>query len=143
MSFFLVIVPQGRIRNTAKFLGSLIVVLAVVSPIVKLDSEDISRTIAKFQMEKEELRTGIEIKNREIISELIKENTQSYILDKAEAMGIELSVDVTVRGEGDYPFPVSVVLKGEVTQAERAFLERMIERDIGISKERQEWSTDG
>lgn len=143
MSFVLAIMPEGRIRHTAKFLGALLVVLVVVSPVVKLNAENMARTIAKFEMEKESLRTGIEVKNREILSELIKENTQAYILDKAERMGIAVTVDVTMRDEGDYPFPVSVMLTGRLTPAEQTRLERVIEQDLGIPPECQEWRNDG
>lgn len=139
MSLLLALLPSGHVKQTAKFTGALLVVLAVVAPVVKLNADDLARSIAMLQMEKEQLRTGVEVKNREILAELIKEQSEAYILDKAEELGLTLSVDITLREEGDYPYPIAVTLWGEAAEGDKMLLERIIEQDIGIVRERQEW----
>jgi len=90
-------------------------------------------------MDQEQLRTGIEVKNRDILAQLIKEKCEAYILDRADEMGLTLSVDVVMREAGDYPYPVSVVLSGMISESDRLYFKKMLERDFAITPECQEW----
>lgn len=139
LSLVLAVLPKGKIHRISRFAGALLLILAVIAPIARIDADDISQSIAKFQMQTQQLQTGIEVRNREILSQLIKEQCQAYILDKAEAMGVSVSVEISLSEERDYPYPVSVVLQGNVSPEDRGHLERIIEQDIGIPPERQEW----
>lgn len=114
-------------------------ILVVIAPLAELDVEAFAQAIAKQQMQIEHLRTGVEINNREILSELIKQQSETYILDKAESLGIMVAVDITLCEEGDYPYPGSVILSGNVSQEDQQYLSKIIAEDIGISIECQEW----
>lgn len=72
------------------------------------------------------------------IRDIIKDETEAYILDKAEALGADIEVDVTV--SGDYqPIPKTVCIAGSVSPYAKARLENMLEEDLGIGKEGQLW----
>lgn len=142
-SFILTIVPEGRIRHIVKLGGALVVIVSVISPLSRLDIEQIAKSMAVIRMDAEQMQTGIEVKNREILSQLIKEQSEEYILDKAEEMDLCLSVEIEMREEGDYPYPVSVLVVGTVSEADQAYLKKIIEQDIGIPVDRQEWNESG
>jgi len=72
------------------------------------------------------------------IRELIKEETEAYILDKARTCQCAVQVQVTVSRE-DPPVPESVRLTGTVTANGRKTLEKILEEELGIPKERQQW----
>lgn len=74
----------------------------------------------------------------ESVREIIKRETQAYILDKACSMGYNLQAEVKV-GEGDTPLPESVRITGDIPVNARKELEALLEQELGISKENQQW----
>ena len=138
-SLLFAVIPNGRIRRIAQFTGSLLLVLAVVKPIVSLDEDVLARAISKFNMTQHQQQTGIELQNRSILEEVIKMRCEEYISDKAEALGIVVSAEIMLSKDGDYPYPVSVILHSDAIRSDRDHLENIIAQDLGIPPERQEW----
>lgn len=81
--------------------------------------------------------TGTELAE-ESLHQIIKQETQTYILDKARLLGCTLEADVKV-GEGEPPVPESVRITGEVPVHVRKEMELLLEQELGISKENQQW----
>ena len=75
---------------------------------------------------------------RESLAEIIKQETEAYILDKAAAMQVQLSVEVTV-SRGDSPIPEQVTVAGNLPEREKRLLQEMIETELGIPEEHQRW----
>lgn len=138
-SIVLSIIPKSNVKKIANLIGMLLIVLAAISPLVKIKAEDIAKSIAMIEIETEEIRTGVEINNREILAEVIQNRCETYILDKAELINADISVKIILSEEGGYPYPVGVLIEGAVTAEARAYLESIIEQDIGILPEKQEW----
>lgn len=74
----------------------------------------------------------------ESMREIIRQESAAYILDKARSLGCDLYADVTV-GEGDNPLPESVCITGNVSTQIRRLLEALLETELGIPKENQQW----
>ena len=70
--------------------------------------------------------------------QIIKTRTEAYILDKARQYELDLTVDVRL-SQGDSPVPESVVLSGRFSPYARNQLQRIIESELGIPKENQQW----
>ena len=130
-------VPKGAVRRIAGFVGGLLVILAVLSPIVSIDPDELSQYISAFSIDTE---TGAIIDDREILSGIIKDRCESYILDKAKELGATLEVSVDLCEDAHYPYPVSVVLTGQVTPEQKMRLTEEISLDMGISPQQQEWN---
>ena len=94
-----------------------------------------------MELEQDAARTGVEVKNRELVSAIIKEKCETYILDKAAELGLALTAEVTVGGEAVYPYPVSVQLTGTPNAEQKLQMQRYIERELAIAKEEQTWSS--
>ena len=75
---------------------------------------------------------------RDTLSELIKQETEAYILDKAAAWNVSPEVEVIV--EGNPPVPTAVRFYGEVSPYAKQQLERILYGDLGIPKENQQWT---
>ena len=120
------LIPEGGVRRIASVVCGLLLTICALSPLL--------------QMEKETLRTGVEVKNRELVSQIIKQTTQTYILDKAASMGLSVQAEVEMNDEGAYPYPYRVTLTGVCTEAQRRQLTRSIEENLGIPAERQAWN---
>ncbi len=78
-----------------------------------------------------------EIITQQANAAIIKPRVEAYILDKAEALGVRLRVNVTLDEKG---VPVSVQLSGAVSPGAKTSLETMLETELGIAKEDQQWS---
>ena len=70
--------------------------------------------------------------------EIIKEETEAYILDKAAALKANLTVEVTVSGSGT-PVPTAAIYRGEVPADVRQQLETIVQTELGIARENQTW----
>lgn len=132
------LLPKGSVRRAALFAGGLVMILAVMSPLTEVKENTLSQIIAHIHVEQEAMETGIRTENREILSSIIKERTEAYIWDKAEEIGLSLQVDVKL-DESEYPIPVGVVLIGKFSPEQRRLLTAVIETDLGIQEDSQEW----
>lgn len=135
------ILPKGPVRRVAGFVGGLLVVLAVLSPVVSVDHDTLAQSIGQLQVETQAIEAGAIRANRELLSDIIKQRCETYIWDKANELGADLEVSVTLSQDDEYPYPVSVVLTGSVTPEQRLRLTENISRDMGISSRQQEWKT--
>ena len=70
--------------------------------------------------------------------QLIKQETEAYILDKARSMDCVLEAEVTV-GQGACPVPESVCITGYLSDRNRQHLEKILTEELGITKENQQW----
>jgi len=77
------------------------------------------------------------VENKEIMAAIIGEKTETYILDKAAALGADVAVTVTVVQGSDYPYPWSAEISGVLTEGQKASLSAMMEASLAIPKERQ------
>ena len=73
-----------------------------------------------------------------MLEELIEQETRSYILDKAEELGMTCQVAVTceLQDEG-IPFPKFVTVSGSFTQEQADALSQIIEADLAVPVQNQ------
>lgn len=139
LSLIKTILPEGRVRFVAVFCGALLIVLIVISPLTQVRTVDMAEAIARFQMDTKQIQSGIEVKNREILEQIISQQCQAYILDEAEQLGVEIAIQVEMNQSGQYPYPVSIEVSGTISEEKREYLSGMIERDLGIPADKQKW----
>ena len=75
--------PKGKIKHILCFAGTLVMILTVLSPIIVLDASDIAQTIAELRIKTEEWESGVQLRNKELQGKIIKERSESYVLDRA------------------------------------------------------------
>ena len=138
----LALIPKGTSKKAAAVLCGLVMLLLALTPLAQLDYDALSEAISRLELEKEEARTGIEIRNQELVARIISGRVQAYILDKAAQCGVSLAdAQVTLQWSTDgywYPYAVRLVTSGA---AENSRLAQTIEADLGIPCARQEWSS--
>ena len=139
-SAVLTVIPKGNVRRTACYVCGLLLLLATLRPLAHFDAESVSCALARVQMEQEAAVTGVEVKNRELVLRIISEKTSAYILDKAESLGLSLSVSVQAEDDGGGPRLASVFLTGSAEESAKNRLTEYIEDTFGIPKERQIWN---
>ena len=138
----LALIPKGTSKKAAAVLCGLVMLLLALTPLAQLDYDALSEAISRLELEKEEARTGIEIRNQELVARIISGRVQAYILDKAAQCGVSLAdAQVTLQWSTDgywYPYSVRLVTSGA---AENSRLAQTVEADLGIPRTRQEWSS--
>ena len=63
----LALIPKGTSKKAAAVLCGLVMLLLALTPLAQLDYDALSEAISRLELEKEEARTGIEIRNQEHI----------------------------------------------------------------------------
>lgn len=126
-------------QKMLKLVCGLFLAVTVVRPITRIDLTALTDVSLISFSEAEEAAAMGENLSRNALAELIKEETEAYILDKAAERNVSLEAEVTVSGDSP-PVPVSVTLSGAVSPYARQQLEQLITEDLGIAKENQRWT---
>ena len=130
------LVPEGSIRRVASFAGGLILLVALLRPVLGADLERLRLDLDGYERELQNAREELSSAGDTEVAERIAERTAAYISDKADALGLEVTVRVeTAPGEAGVSLPV----KAEVTGPYSQELADFMTRELGIPAERQVW----
>lgn len=129
---------QGTAAALGKFLAGLFLALTVISPLVNISLGDWSSYWQTFSLDGQDVAAAGTAMARSAQADIIKQQLEAYILDKAASMGAELTAEVTLE-EGEILSAQSVKLCGQVSPFVRQQLSAIIEDELGITKEAQEW----
>ena len=123
----LALIPKGTSKKAAAVLCGLVMLLLALS-----------EAISRLELEKEEARTGIEIRNQELVARIISGRVQAYILDKAASLGLTVTVELEMETRAATPYPKAVTIHGEATPAQKQQLQQYLEQTFAI--QRQVWT---
>ena len=131
------ITPKGTLRDTASFIGGLLLLLVLLQPVRKAAlPDDVHMGLAEYEKQVETYRTKLEEERKKKLGTLRESETEAYILDKAARMGLTVRIKVgTEENSEGVPVPVSAELTGTPSRE----LSRWIEAELGIPVERQVW----
>ena len=131
--------PKGATTNLISFAGGVFLIFTVIHPIKNLDIPDFSSIFADVTFEGEAASRAGEEMAISAMGDIIIRDTETYILDKAESLGLDVEVTVAVSSDA-IPVPVSVrgEYSGSRTHIEK--LSEIIEQDLAIPKEQQLWT---
>lgn len=122
-----------------KMIAGLFLAFTAIAPIAKLDFSNLTAFAQAFEAQGTAAAADGEIMAQEAMADIIKSETEAYILDKAETYGAALEVEVTLRQTDGIPVPTGVRLAGRISPYAKAQLQQMMEAELGISKENQLW----
>lgn len=131
--------PKGGAGRAARLGAGLLVLITAFGPVAEVDplaaAEHLAQAAYADPLTTEELsRAG-----NTLLSGLISQQAEAYILDKAREAGLELQATVENRDLEGYPVPWRVTLTGPISESKQAALAAVIAQDLGIPEERQEW----
>lgn len=136
-SILMSLVRGGFAKELIRLVCGLLLTLTVLRPMVNLDFGIMDEYPASLTRNAESVSAEGERMAKETMTDIIKAQSEAYILDKAAAWNASVSVDITV---GDSQIPESAVLRGEISPQTREHLEVILETDLGITKENQIWT---
>lgn len=134
------IAPQNPAGRCVQLIGALVLILAVLSPLRSLSVSDIAEYDRRYAPEIEELSHDLQEENEKIQEDIIEEEMSTYISERARDLDIEcdaVSVDTVKKDDGYlYPYTLSIVTHGNVSEGDKAELKRIIERECAIDEDK-------
>ena len=132
--------PEGTVKKVGRLVGGLVLLLAVVGPVGRLNPEDLAVAAAAYSVtDQEEAEQGGE----EVMKTLIAQKAGAYIEDKGGTLGCICTADVEVqKDDSGWPVPWSVRIRGSWTAEQRKELSRAVAEGLAIPAERQDFQED-
>lgn len=133
------VMKEGTAQAVVKLICGLFLTFAVLRPIARLDLADLGNFGLSLSRDAEQAAAVGENLARDALADIIKRETEAYILDKAAALNLSLEAEVTV-SDSDPPVPMAVRISGNASPYARLRLQNLIQEELGISKENQLWT---
>jgi len=137
----ILISPDGSTKKAVWLACAIAMAIAVVYPVTDINFEQYSKVIAEYRTAADKITNNAKEDSENLNRLYIQEQCAAYILDKADKMGIALTkVNVLAQwADEGYWYPVSADIACRCTQNEINTLSGIIESELGISKDSQNW----
>ena len=121
-----------------KLICGLCLTFAMVQPFLNLWDRNWQALGIQFEEEAAEAVEAGKQQGEKTIHKLIKQETESYIMDKARELRLEIQAEVTL-GDQALPVPERVTIYGVLPPYGKSRLSLILTRELGIAKENQRW----
>ena len=131
--------PKGFPQTLSRYAGGLLVLLAVLAPVKRLDADVIGDMMADLKGKYGGYTEAFSQQNEEVAKAIIAQETAAYISDKAAGLGItQCRVEVRCRmTEEGFPAPETVRVEGCGEEYAWQALSKTITADFAIEREAQ------
>lgn len=130
------LLKEGTGKEVVRLLYGLSLTLTVICPFTDIRMGDVTKQAAPLLVEGRIASSDGEKMAERAMSDIIKRETEAYIQNKAADYHTDLAVEIVLENA----VPVSVIMKGSVSPYAKAQLEMMLEEELNISKENQQWT---
>jgi len=130
---------KGMYSHLIKLISGILLAVVVVSPIVHMDFSSINSLPLDINDQADVLVTQGTAMAIEEERSFIKAGLEAYILDKAAACNIDITVDVML-SDANPPVPVSVQLHGAVSPYAKSRMTQYMTEVLSIPEENQLWN---
>ncbi len=130
---------SGLIPSLIKLIAGLFLTVNIVFPLIKNRFPDLSGMLSDIQIQSSQIADNGKNSAAETVTDIIKTNLEAYILDKAASMDAGLDVQI-IMSDSDPPGPESVIITGNISPYQKQRLSKIINDDLGIPKEKQQWN---
>lgn len=130
---------KDAMAGILRLITGIFLAFTVIKPLTRIELGDLPVLSFDYLTEAQIASADGEKIAADAMADIIKQQAEAYILDKAQSLNLQLTVTVTV-SDGALPAPVGVRLSGTVSPYAKSCLARIIEEDLGIAKENQIWT---
>ena len=131
---------KGSSASIIRLMTVLFMAMTVIAPVASLKLDQLTDYFADIRTDSDAFVAAGSEASREKIGLVIKEKAEAYILDKAVPFGADFTVTVAL-SDGEFPVPVSVLIRGAVSPYAKSRLSQIIEQDLGIPMGEQKWES--
>lgn len=129
---------QSTAASLGKMLTGMFLLFCLISPLRDLRVGNVLALTEDWKAKADQAKLQGETSSKNALCNSIISQTEAYILNKAASLHAEIDVEVMLSEEA-IPIPVQVSITGEISPYAKTLLQRMIENDLGIPKEKQIW----
>lgn len=130
---------KGGTAASGKLLTGLFLAITVLQPLASLNVDVLEGFAYDVDTQAQRAVQRGEEDTKKALAQIIKDRTAAYILQKAQALRVDISVEV-ILSDDISPIPNKVYLSGTVSPYVRQQLQTMMEQELGIAKENQVWT---
>ena len=120
-----------------RLLANTVMLIILIAPITEIKIPDLAEYSSSFAVDAEQYISEGKAAADQATSKIIKEQTQAYILDKAESLNAAVSVEVLL--DDKQLKPKIVTITESVSPYTKQQLEYFIKSELGISGENLQW----
>ncbi len=129
---------KGPAGELVHMMCGVFLTVTAVSPLLQFRVRDISSYVQSFSFEASEITSAAEQEAEAAMNEIIIAKAREYIMDKATSMNTDIEVDILLTD--DTPgIPCGAVIVGNVSPYAKTRLTQIMESDLGIPREAQQW----
>ena len=138
----LALTPAGRVKSVLKIISGAVMAIALVSPLLGGKLELLPMDISRYRDEADVVAGNAEKEQTNLSRTIIEQKLSSYILDKAQSLGIDdLSLSMVLKwGDEGFWYPYEITLVTNAPPLEVKALATYIEGELGILESRQYFS---
>lgn len=130
--------PEGFPKKLTRMAGGLLLLLAALGPVRRLDENALGDALAKYRAQQSGYTQAM-AGQEETIKSIIAQETAAYISDKAAALGIEepqVQVECRMTEDG-FAAPERVEVRGRGSQEAWSQLRQALNADFALTEDAQ------
>lgn len=128
----------GTVGALMKLMTGVVLSMVIISPLAKISVAHLDRYLDELNLDAAAAVEAGAAATREAASSRIKAGLEAYILDKADQLSLDVTVEVTLAEDGSM-VPAAVVLEGTASPYAKSRMETILIEDLGIPAEAQIW----
>ena len=132
----------GEASATGKIAGllcSILMAVTLITPLKDIKFYNVSSYLNSLSENADQyIHEGTSMAEKSI-RDIIKKETEAYILDKADRMGLDISVEVEL-DDSNSNVPDRVTVKGKFSPYAKEVFSNFLQDELGIAKEKQQWN---
>ena len=137
----LALTPKGKVQKVLRLLCGAAMAIALISPVMGFDFDSYSLSLARYRELRDSAAAAASETSQRLERVVIEQECAAYILDKAQAMGLDVTSASVSAKWGDsgcwYPYEVKITVPGG---EKLSGLAGVITSELGVPEERQYWS---
>lgn len=132
------LIPKGPSKDILKLVSGLFLAFTVIQPVSDLKIPELSEITQVWKKEGASASDAGQEMMEKAIRESITQQLRSYILDKAESLGLTLTAEVLLHPDTCYPRKIH--LTGDAAPALRQKLTEILSEDLDLNQEDILWN---
>lgn len=129
---------SNKVYSFVRLVCGMLLTLMVLTPILNSSQWQWDLNVLEMLPDASDIISEGESAAKSAMGQIISQKAQTYILDKANALGADIDVEIVLSDE-TLPKPCKATIRGTTSPYVRKQLTHVICEDLGISEEDQEW----
>lgn len=125
-------------QKQLRMVGSVLLVLTILNPLLHIQLPELIDPWEAYLQEAREAAAKGEAISRQAETQLIKQETEAYILKEAKALGADIRIEITME-DSIPPIPVAAEIYGSYDADMENALKQILVEAARIPKESQTW----